>query len=342
MTFFVRAWRAGAAGLACLALSVGPSAAQNPIEAFYKGKTLTLAIGFSAGGEYDLHARLVARFIGKHIPGNPSVVPTQMTGAGTITLANYMAAVAPKDGTYLGVISNGLPAAQAIGTAGLKFDARQFHWLGALGPTIETQAIWHTVGVTTLDEARKKEVVVGSTGKGSGTFIMPTVMNELFGTKFKIITGYRGGSDVNVAMERGEVGSRNNSWTSWKSTKPHWLAEKKIHIVAWAGPETKELAHLPHLSKIAKDDADRQVVEVVFSGSYLGRPILTTPGVPAERVKALRDAFDATMKDPEFIAAAMQAKVELTPIKGVDMQEVVERVMATPPALLARAKVLME
>jgi tripartite-type tricarboxylate transporter receptor subunit TctC len=342
MVLSSRAWRMGLAITGFVALGAGPSAAQNPIESFYKGKTITLAIGFSAGGEYDLHARLVARFIGKHLPGNPNVVPTQMTGAGTITLANYMAAVAPKDGTYLGVISNGIPASQAIGSAGIKFDSRQFHWIGALGPTIETQAVWHAAGVTTLEEARKKEVVVGATGRGSATFIMPTVMNEMFGTRFKIVTGYRGGSDVNVAMERGEVGSRNNSWTSWKSTKPHWLSDKQIHIIAWAGPDTKELAHIPHLSKIAKDDADRQVVDVVFSGSYLGRPILTTPGVPAERVKALRDAFDATMKEPEFIAAATQAKVELSPLKGVDMQQVVERVMATPAPLVARAKALME
>jgi tripartite-type tricarboxylate transporter receptor subunit TctC len=253
-----------------------------------------------------------------------------------------MAAVAPKDGTQLGVISNGLPAAQAIGTQGVKFDARQFHWIGALGPTIETQAIWHTAGVTSLEDARKKEVVVGSTGKGSATYIMPELMNELFGTKFKIVTGYRGGADINIAMERGEVQSRNNSWTSWKTTKPAWLAEKKIHIVAWAGPETKELAHLPHLSRIATNDDDRRIIDLVFSGSYLGRPVLTTPGVPAERVKALRDAFDATMKDPEFIAAANQSKFELAPLRGEDMQKVVERVMATPAPLIERARKIMQ
>jgi tripartite-type tricarboxylate transporter receptor subunit TctC len=322
--------------------AIGSAQAQSPVADFYKGKTITLSIGFTAGGEYDLHGRIVARFIGKHIPGNPTVIASQMTGAGTITLANFMAAVAPKDGTQLGVISNGLPAAQAIGTQGIKFDARDFHWIGALGPTIETQAIWHTAGVATLDEARKKEVVVGSTGKGSATYIMPELMNELFGTKFKIVTGYRGGADVNIAMERGEVQSRNNSWTSWKTTKPEWLSEKKIHIVAWAGPDTPELAHLPHLSKIAANDDDRKIVDLVFSGSYLGRPVMTTPGVPAERVKALRDAFAATMKDPEFIAAANQSKFELAPIRGEDMQTVVERVLATPAPLVARARKIME
>lgn len=171
---------------------------------------------------------------------------------------------------------------------------------------------------------------------------MPTLMNELLGTKFKIVTGYRGGADVNIAMERGEVQSRNNSWTSWKSTKPAWLAEKKIHIIAYAGPETKELAAMPHLGRLARNDDDRKVINLVFAGSYLGRPVITTPGVPAERVKALRDAFDATMKDPEFIAAAAQAKFELSPIRGVDMQKVVEDVMSTPAPLVARAKKIME
>ena len=328
--------------IAAAAAITGPAHAQSPVGDFYKGKTITMSIGFTAGGEYDLHGRIVARFIGKHIPGNPTVIASQMTGAGTITLANFLTAVAPKDGTHLGVISNGLPAAQAIGTQGVNFDARKFFWIGALGPTIETQAIWHTAGVKTLEEARQKEVVAGSTGKGSATFIMPTLMNELLGTKFKIVTGYRGGADVNIAMERGEVQSRNNSWTSWKSTKPAWLADQKIHIIAYAGPETKELAAMPHLGRLARNDDDRKVINLVFAGSYLGRPVITTPGVPAERVKALRDAFDATMKDPEFIAAAAQAKFELSPIRGVDMQKVVEDVMSTPAPLVARAKKIME
>ena len=334
-------WFAAAITVAIPAFSHA-ALAQASVADFYKGKTVTMHIGFTAGGEYDLHGRLVARFIGRHIPGNPTVVATQMTGAGTITLSNYLTAVAAKDGTQLGVISNGMPAAQAIGTTGIAFDARKFNWIGALAPTIETQAIWHTAGVVNLEDARKKEIIVGSTGKGSATFIMPELMNELFGTKFKIVTGYRGGADVNIAIERGEVQSRNNSWSSWKATKPAWLAEKKIHIIAYAGPETAELAHVPHLSKIAANDADRQIVELVFSGSYLGRPVLTTPGVASERVDALRAAFDATVKDPEFLAAAKQANFEIEPIRGVEMQKVVERVLSTPAPLVERARKLME
>lgn len=330
------------AAAVAVALSAGPASAQNAVAEFYKGKTITIFIGFTAGGEYDLHGRIVARFIGKHIPGSPSVIASQMTGAGTLNLANYLYNVAAKDGTNLGVISNGLPAAQATDTEGIKFDAAKFYWIGALGPTIETMATWHTTGVTTLEQAKEKEVVAGSTGKGSVTHIMPTVMNEMFGTKFKVVTGYRGGADVNIALERGEVGARNNSWTSWKSTKPQWLKDKLIHVIAYAGPVTKELSQVPHLQTIAKSEDDKRVLNVVFGGSYLGRPIMATPGIPTERVKALRDAFDATMKDPEFIAAAQQSNFELDPIRGVDMQKVVEDIVSTPPALAARAKALME
>ncbi len=320
----------------------GPVAAQGPVADFYKGKTVTMHIGFTAGGEYDLHGRLVARFIGRHIPGNPTVIASQMTGAGTITLANYLYTVAAKDGVHLGVLSNGLPSAQGTGTIGINFDARKFFWIGAIAPTVETMAVWHTTGVKTLEDAQKKEVVAGATSKGSVTYTMPVLMNEMLGTKFKMVTGYRGGSDVNLAMERDEVGARNNSWSSWKATKPAWLSEKKLHVIAYEGPQTADLPGVPRLSDVARNDDDRQVMKVIFSGAFLGRPIMTTPGVPADRVQTLRDAFDATMKDADFLAAAAQANFELAPVRGVELQKVVEDVLATPASLLARAKVLME
>jgi tripartite-type tricarboxylate transporter receptor subunit TctC len=325
-----------------MASSVYGATAQESVAEFYKGKTVTTLIGFSAGGEYDLHGRIVSRFLGKHLPGNPTVVASQMTGAGTVKLANYLYAVAPKDGTKLGVVSNGLPASQAIGTSGLQFDSRKFYWIGALGPTIETMAMWHTSKIMNVDDAKKREVIVGSTGKGSATFIMPTLMNEMMGTKFKLVTGYRGGANINVAMEREEVQGRNNSWTSWKSTKPQWLAEKKIVIIAYAGPRTDELPGVPNLLDIARNDDDKQVINVVNAGTALGRPLMTTPGVPADRVKALRDAYQAVTKDPEFVAVAKQSRIDLKPIRGEDMQKVVEDVFKTPAPLVARAKAIME
>lgn len=333
--------RAGMA-LAVILAAAAPAVAQSPVADFYKGKTVTMHIGFAAGGEYDLQGRLVARFIGKHIPGNPTVIASQMTGAGTITLANYLTAVAAKDGTQLGVISNGLPASQATGVTGVAYDARRFFWIGTMAPVVETMAVWHTTGVRTLADAQAKEVIAGSTNKGSITNTMPALMNELFGTRFKIVTGYRGGSEINLAMERDEVGARNNSWSSWKATKPEWLAQKRLFVIAYEGPRTPDLAGIPLLSEIARSDADRQVVQVVFSGAYFGRPIVTTPGVPVDRVAALRAAFDATMKDPDFIAAAAQSKFELQPVSGVELQRKVEEVLATPAPLVARAKQFME
>ena len=346
------AWFGAAIGSAAIGFNAvwsGQAAAQGaqptasgPVADFYKGKTITLHIGFATGGEYDLQGRLVARFIGRHIPGNPIVIASQMTGAGTITLANYLTAVAVKDGTQLGVISNGLPASQLTGVIGVNYDARKFFWIGTMAPTVETMGVWHSTGVSTLAAAQEKEVVAGATNKGSITHTMPALLNEIFGTKFRIVTGYRGGSEINLAMERGEVGARNNSWSSWKATKGDWLTSKKLAIIAYEGPQTADLPGVPLLSRIAKNDADRRVVEVVFSGAYFGRPIVTTPGVPADRVAALRAAFDATMKDPEFQAAAAAAKFELAPVRGVDLQKMVDEVLATPAPLVARAKVLME
>ncbi len=337
-----RSFCAATAALAAFSLTTMPVQAQNAVADFYKGKTVTIFIGFSPGGEYDLHGRLVARFIGRHIPGNPQVIASTKTGAGSINLANYLYNVAAKDGTALGVISNGIPAAQAIGTKGLQLDTRKFYWIGALGPTIETMVAWHTSPVKSLDDARKTEMIVGATGKGSGSYIVPTLMNELLGTKLKIVTGYRGGANINVAMERGEVAGRNNSWTSWKSTKPQWLKEKKIIVFAYGGPRTDELKGVPNVADLAKTADDKRVVDVVLAGSYLGRPIMMTPGVPAERVKAVRDAFDAMIKDPEFIDAAKQSRVELQAIRGVEMQKVVDNIFTTSAPLLARAKAIME
>ncbi|CAN0384073.1 unnamed protein product, partial [Phaeothamnion confervicola] len=292
-------------------ISAGQVAAQGAVAEFYKGKTVTMHIGFATGGEYDLQGRLISRFLGRHIPGGPTIIASQMTGAGTITLANYLTAVAVKDGSQIAIVSNGLPSAQAIGTQGIAFDARKLFWIGTIAPVVETMAVWHTTGVRTLADAQKKEVIAGATSKGSITYTMPVLMNDLMGTKFKMVTGYRGGSEINLAMEREEVGARNNSWSSWTATKPQWLADKKLSVIAYEGPQTADLSSVPRLSSVARNDEDRQVIKIIFSGSYLGRPLVTTPGVPADRVAALRDAFDATMKDAEFRAAAAQAGFEL-------------------------------
>jgi tripartite-type tricarboxylate transporter receptor subunit TctC len=308
---------------------------------FYRGKTINLLIGVGVGGEYDLQARLVGRHIGKHIPGNPVVVAQNMTGAGGLKMTNYLAAVAPRDGTYVGMIQNAFPALQAVGLPGVQFDAGKFHWLGTIAPVVETMAVWHTTGVASIEDTRKREIVAGASARGAITFTYPALMNELMGTKFKIVTGYTGGNQINLAMERGEVEARNNTWSSWKATKRAWLDEKKIVVIAQAGPRAPDL-DVPSLEAIANGPAERQLVELVVSGTYLGRPLAITPDVPEERVAALRSAFDATVKDREFLAEAAAMGFEVAPVGGSALLSVVAKVLATPKEVAGRAKHLLE
>ena len=333
------------ASIACcggllLALLTEPSQAQDAVADFYRGKTVNVLIGVGVGGEYDIQARLVARHIGKHIPGNPTVVAQNMTGAGGLRMINYLYNVAAKDGTYIGMIANAFPAMQAVGASGVQFDAGKMQWIGTIAPVNETLAVWHTTGVKSIEDARKREVVAGASARGAITFIYPQMMNELLGTKFKIVTGYPGGNEINLAMERGEVEARNNTWSSWKATKAAWLKENKITVIAQAGPRAADLA-APSVEDAARNPEDRRLIELVVSGTQLGRPLATNTA-PPERVAALRAAYAATMKDPDFLAEAKSLNFEVNPVLGEPMQRIVEKILATPKPLAAKAKGLME
>jgi tripartite-type tricarboxylate transporter receptor subunit TctC len=223
----------------------------------------------------------------------------------------------------------------------VRFDAGKFHWLGTIAPVVETMAVWHTAGVKSVDDLRKRETVAGATGPGAITFFYPTMMNEFLGTKFKIVTGYPGGNQINLAMERGEVEARNNTWSSWKATRPQWLKDKLITVIAQAGPRAADL-DAPSVEDLARTPEDRLTIELIVSGTQLGRPFATTPDVPAERVAALREAFHATMKDPEFLKDAAQMNFEVDPVYGEAMQKIVEKVLSTPKNLAARAKTILE
>ena len=327
---------------AAAALASGLTAAQaDAIADFYRGKTVNVLVGVGAGGEYDIQMRLVARHIGKHIPGNPTVVAQNMTGAGGLRMANYLANVAAQDGTYIGMIANSFPGLQVVGLPGRQFDAGKFQWLGTIAPTVETMAVWHTTGVKSIEDVKTRETIAGSTAKGAITYTLPTLMNEVLGTRFKVVTGYTGGNQINLAMERGEVEARNNTWSSWKATKAAWLAEKKIVVIAQAGPKAPDL-DAPVLADLAKTPAERQLVELITSGTQMGRPLATTPGTPPERVAALRAAFAATMQDPEFLAEARKLNFEVMPVLGEAMQAAVAKILATPAAVAERAKPLLQ
>jgi tripartite-type tricarboxylate transporter receptor subunit TctC len=317
-----------------------PTQAQSVAE-FYRGKTITMLCGIGVGGEFDLLTRLVGRHIVHHIPGNPSSVAQNMVGATGMKMLNYLYEQAPRDGTYIGMVQTALPAAQTMGLPGIQFDAAKLHWLGTMAPSTEVLGVMSRTGVKTIEDARTREVVIGASSRGSNTHSFPTLMNELFGTKFKVVTGYNAGAQINLAMERGEVDGRVNSWASFKANKPQWVKEKIVNFIAMSGPQPPDL-DTPSVEEMAKTPEDRQFVELLLSGSLLGRPFAIAPGVPDERINALRVAFDATMKDPAFLAEAAALNFEVAPISGEALQKTVEHIVSTPREVAARAKRFLE
>src|SRR3954471_15438900 len=319
-----------------------PHASADPIVDFYRGKQLSLVIGTSAGNDYDFRGRLIARHMGRHIPGEPIIAPQNMPGAGGIKAANYMAAIAPKDGTTVHMIMTNMMATQAMHLPGIEFDTRQFRWIGNTTSTPNVINSWHTSGITKIEDVKTKELVVGAP-KGTAGVIYPTLLNKLAGMKFKIVTGYPGGNEVNIAMERGEVlGRGSNSWASWKSTKPQWITEKKILILAQVGLQRDpELSDVPLLIELASNDPDRKLMTFVSAETAISRALVTTPGVPPERVEALRRAFDATMKDPQFMAEADKAKMDISPMTGEDSQVIADSIVNTPPDVIAYAQEIL-
>ena len=329
--------RSLAAIVCAILLSTGGRGRAETVEDFYRGRTLDLYIGFTAGGGYDLYARLVGRFLGEHIPGKPRIVAKQMTGAGSRVLTNFMYSVAPKDGTALATVDQSIALEQAIGDPGIQFDASKFQWVGNPAADNNTTATWATTGVKTIEDARRVEVVVGATGANTSSQY-PQVMNSMVGTKFKIITGYPGGADINLAMEKGEVGARgSNSWEGWKSTKPDWIKDGKLNILVQIGlTKAPDLPDVPLLMDLARNDEDRLALRLLSAPATIGRPLFTTPGTPAERVHALRQAFEATMKDPAFFEAARQAGLTINPVRGDELQTIVDEIISAPKSVKER------
>jgi tripartite-type tricarboxylate transporter receptor subunit TctC len=324
--------------------SMALSAHADPVADFYRGKTMEMVVPTSPGGDYDLRARLVARHIGRFIPGNPSVTVRNMPGGLGVAAANYLARVAPRDGTVLHAIFQNMPVLQAIGTTGVEFDVRKFGWIGNTTNSPNVINAWHTTGIKTIQDVMQRELVVGAPGAASTSYIYPAALNQLAGTKFRIVTGYPGGNDVNLAMEKGEVGGRgSNSWASWKSGHPHWLAEGKVIILVQIGLQrAPDLPNVPLMSELAKNDEDRQVLTFMSADMGISRAFVTTPDVPADRMAALRRAFDQMVKDPEFLAEAGKTKMDISPSSGEEAQKVAESMLNMPPKIIQRAKVLFE
>jgi tripartite-type tricarboxylate transporter receptor subunit TctC len=326
-----------------LAVLPGTALGQPSVEDFYRGKKLDMVIGYSPGGTYDLYARLVARHLGNYIPGRPLIVPRNMPGAGSRAATTWVYSIAPKDGTVLATADQSLSLQQAAGDKRINLDTTKLTYIG--NPNIEnnTTATWHTTGIKTIDDAKRREVTMGATG-GSTSSQYPKAMNALLGTKFRIILGYPGGNDVNLAMERGEVDGRgSNSWTSWKATRPDWIAEKKINILVQIGlAKAADLPDVPLLLDLATNDDDRRLLRVLSASTNIGRPIFTTPDAPTERVAALRRAFDAMVRDPAFLEQARREHFDIEPTTGEAMQQLVSEIVAIPKAQSERLKQIIE
>ena len=304
----------------------------------FKGKTVDIYTGYTVGGGYDLYTRLLARHIGKYLPGTPTVVPKNMEGAASIRFANWLYNVAPKDGTAFGTIGRGTALDPLLGQPGAQFDGTKFNWIGSANDEVSVCVAWHTVGITTFDDLLHRELLIGGTGPGDDTVQFGKVLAGVLGAKLKIIAGYPGGNDAVLAMERGELQGRCGwSYSSVKAAHPDWLAQKKIAIlVQFALAKHPELADVPLVIDLAKTEDQRKLLKFVFARQVMGRPFLAPPGVPPETVTRLRRAFMATMADKEFLADAERSKLEITPVYGERIQELVAELYKTPPELTKR------
>lgn len=323
---------------AITALAAFPACA----DTFYAGKTITIVTSTGPGGSYDLVARMVASHMPRHLPGNPTMIVQNMPGAGHVLATNYMYAIAPKDGTAIATVDNIIPLHQMLEGRGVHYDAGKFNWIGSTGPENSVAFVWHTAGVKTIDDVKKREVVLGATGAGSSTIIYATIMNNLLGTKFKIVTGYKSSNDVFLAMERGELEASTGSYSSIVTKYRDWLTGKKVAFVAQMGFEReKDLPDVPLLTELAKTDDARRIMKLNSSPLALGQPYLAPPGLPMERVALLRDAFAATLKDPVFLADAAKVHFDVDPMSGEDVAKIVNETTHTPPDVIAKAKVAM-
>ena len=326
-----------AAGI--LAMGATPATA-DAVADFYKGKTVTVMVPSSLGATLGLYGRLLVDEIGKHIPGNPNVIIESRPGAGGAVGAAYGYNIAPKDGTFIAEVlspSVTLPLLRKV-----KFDGSKFQWIGSLVPRPAVISVWKEKSpAMTLDEAKSKQVIMGSTGKGSETFLIPTLMNSTLNTKFKVVIGYKGGSEVNQAMEQGEVHGRMQYWSGWTAGKPDWLRDNKlIHFVQY-GPPIKELPNVPSLKSLVTDQKSKQMITFLETANKIGMGFWVPPGTPGDRVSALRKAFEAMMADKEFLATAEKRRAPVELVKGEELRQITDEAYATPMPVIAELKKIL-
>ncbi len=326
--------------LLAVGASLLPVAVQaNAIEDFYRGKSMNLLIGYAPGGGYDSYARTLARHMPKHMPGNPSMVTRNMPGAGSLIVTNFLYSSAPRDGTHMAAVGREMPTAALFGQENVRFKTEEFAWIGNMESAETFCGAWHTTGLTTADQLFDKPLIVGGTNGESITVTVPMALNNLLGTKFKLITGYPGGAAMHLALERGEIEGRCAwTWSSLQTSGQDWIGEGKVKVLLMLGLErSKRFPDVPTATEIAKTPQARQALEIILSQDILARPYLAPPGVPADRVAALRRAFDATVADPAFVTDIDKQRLDLSPMSGEQMEKIIRSLYTTPPDVVQMA-----
>jgi tripartite-type tricarboxylate transporter receptor subunit TctC len=321
----------------------GPAAAADEAADFYRGRTITVIVGFGAGGGYDIYARLLAHYLGNHIAGQPNVVVQNMEGAGSVRAANYVYSVAPKDGTVIAAVNQNMPMYQMLGGAGAQFNAADINWLGSMASSNGTLYTWYQSGIRTLADAKARDVLLGGAGTTSDSYIYPTLLNGLLGTRFKVINGYAGTKEIHLALERGEVmGRGGNTWASLMSSNQDWIDQKKINILVQIGfkPEP-EITQVPLLIDLVQSPPEKQIVTVVTLPTALGYTNWLAPEVPPGRMKLLREAYDATLQDKAFRAEAAQHAMMIRPQTGAEIEALIKQAAAVPKPVLERTAQLV-
>jgi tripartite-type tricarboxylate transporter receptor subunit TctC len=311
----------------------------DPVADFYRDKRINLIVSFGTGGTYGLYGRIVADHITRHLHGNPKVIVQHMPGAGGIVATNHLFNIAPKDGTTVGMLFKDMALAQVVQPESVRYDARRFNWVGSVNQYYAVVMTWAASGADSLETARNREVIMASSGPGHHGTVLAQAMNDLLGTRFRSITGYDGAGAMHLAMERGEVHARIGSWESIKTGQAGWIKENKIHLIAQAGiSKAPDLPQVPLVLDLVKDPADRAMIELIDSGSIVGWSLTLPPETPKDRVAAWRTAFDALMKDPEFLAAAKKANADVDPKSGAEISAVIDRVLASSPQVFERVR----
>jgi tripartite-type tricarboxylate transporter receptor subunit TctC len=325
-------------------LAAAPVSAQpEDVAAFFKGKTIRLMVGVGVGSGYDINARLLARHMAAHIPGQPTIIVQNQPGAGSLTMTNALYNTGPFDGTIIGASFNGMPSTPLLQPGGARFDPVKLNWLGSTNRETQVMYVWHTAPAQTLDDARSKEIVIGAQAPGSTQFDYPVLANALFGFKFKVVTGYESTPKIHLAMESGEVHGTIANWSTLKAINANWIAEKKIRLLAqWALNKNPELGEVPLFLDVATTDEQRDALKLMVARLEYGRPFFLPPNVPPARVAALRRAFDATMKDAAYLTEAEKLKIDVDALSGEAVATLVEQVVRTPADTVARVRAALE